>query len=196
MDKWTQNKMQRVAEEERAALGVGDFEPFDPYNLAEEYGIPVYSLGDLASDPLAAGAVAHFSQDGARRWSAALIPVGEGRIIIENDTHLLVRRRSSIGHELGHHLLEHPFDALTLSDDKCRRFNAAREKQATFFSGHLLISEAAAKRAAFRGWSDEEVADHFQVSVQFARMRMHGLRVMARRALAKQAQARSGGGRG
>lgn len=193
MDKWTQDKMQRVAEEERAGLGVGDFEPFDPYDLAREYRVPVYSLSDLASDPLAAGAVAHFSQDGARRWSAALIPVGGGRIIIENDTHVLVRRRSSIGHELGHHLLEHPFETLALSDDKCRRFNAAREKQATFFSGHLLISEVAAKRAAFDGWSNEQVSDHFQVSVQFAQMRMRGLRVMARRALAKQAQARSAG---
>ena len=195
MDKWTQDKMQRVAEEERAALGVGDFEPLDPYELAKEYGISVYSLGDLAGDPRVAGAVAHFSQEGARLWSAALIPVGDRRIILENDTHLVVRRRSSIGHELGHHLLEHPFDALTLSDDKCRRFNAALEKQATFFSGHLLISEVATKRAAFKGWSDEQVGDHFQVSAQFAQMRMHGVRVMARRALAKQAHARSGGGR-
>lgn len=193
MDKWTQDKMQRVAEEERAALGVGDFEPFDPYDLAKEYGISVYSLADLAGDPRAAAAVAHFSQDGARLWSAALIPVGDRRIILENDTHLVVRRRSSIGHELGHHLLEHPFETLALSDDKCRRFDAAREKQATFFSGHLLISEVAAKRAAFDGWSNEQVGDHFQVSVQFAQMRMRGVRVMARHALARQAQARSAG---
>lgn len=182
--------MQQVAEEERANFGVGDFEPFDPYGLAKEYGIPVYSLSDLADDPAAVEAVTHFSTDGARRWSAALIPVGAGRIIIENDTHAAVRRRSSIGHELGHHLLEHPFDSLTLSDDKCRRFNAAREKEATFFSGRLLICDAAAKRAAFREWPDEQVADHYRVSVQFARMRMHGVRVMAQRALAKQAQAR------
>lgn len=177
--------MQKLAEEERRHLGLADFQALDPHRLADEYGVPVYSLDDLANE--APEAAAHFSQRGARRWSAALIPIGSSRVIIENNTHASVRRRSSIGHELGHHLLEHPFETLILADDQCRRFDPKREKEATFFAGHLLIPEAAAKRAAFQDWSNQQVAEKFEVSVQFAQMRMKGVRVLAQRALKRQA---------
>lgn len=185
MEKWTQAKMTQLAEEERANLGLTIFQPLDPRLLAKEYEVPIYCLDDLAAE--APEAVAHFSTGAAHRWSAALIPVGPSRIIIENNTHALVRRRSSIGHELGHHLLEHPFETLILSDDKCRRFDPKRENEATFLAGQLLIPEPAAKRAAFDGWSNDRVADQFEVSTQFAQMRMKGVRVLAQRALKKQA---------
>lgn len=180
--------MQQVAEEERDKLGLRPFQPLDPHLLAKEYGIPVYSLNDLAA--AAPDAVRHFAIDASRRWSAALIPIGPSRIIIENDTHLEVRRRSSIGHELGHHLLEHPFASMVLTDERCRRFDPNHEKAATFLAGHLLIPDAAVKRAVFDQWTNARVAEHFQVSVQFAQMRTHGWRIRAARALQKQAASR------
>jgi hypothetical protein len=185
MEKWTQARMRELAEEERANL----FDPLDPQRLAAEYGVPIYCLSDLAGE--AVDAVTHFSEEGSRRWSAALVPVGSGRLIIENDTHELPRRRSSIGHELSHHLLEHPFEQLILTDDRCRRFEPKLEDQATYLSGQLLIPEPAARRAAFDGWNNEKVADRFQVSTQFAQMRMKGVRVFAERALKKQASSRA-----
>ncbi len=120
-------------------------------------------------------------------WSAALVPVGRRRLIIENTAHPLVRRRSSIGHELGHYLLEHEFDSVLLTEDGCRRYDREKEKQATFLSGELLIPWKAATRAAFDDKTNEEVALEFGVSTQFAQMRMSGARVLARNALAKQA---------
>jgi IrrE N-terminal-like domain len=160
--------MNDMAAEERANLGLTVFEPIDLNRLAEEYGIPIYCLADLA-DEQACAAVAYFSQDGSPRWSAALIPIGSARLIIENDTHAPVRRRSSIG---------------------CRRFDAKLEDHATYLSGQLLVPEEAARRAAFDGWTNEQVADRFQVSTQFAQMRMKGVRVFAQRALKKQAARR------
>jgi IrrE N-terminal-like domain len=181
--------MNDMAAEERANLGLTVFEPIDLHRLAEEYGIPIYCLADLA-DEQARAAVAYFSQDGSPRWSAALIPIGSARLIIENDTHAPVRRRSSIGHELSHHLLEHPFSEMILTGDGCRRFDAKLEDHATYLSGQLLVPEEAARRAAFDGWTNEQVADRFQVSTQFAQMRMKGVRVFAQRALKKQAAGR------
>jgi Zn-dependent peptidase ImmA (M78 family) len=98
-----------------------------------------------------------------------------------------VRRRSSIAHELGHHLLEHEFAELLLTDDGCRRFGPAKEKQATYLSGELLIPEVAAKRAAFACRTNDEVAAFFGVNTQFAQIQMKGPRVIAQRALRKQA---------
>jgi hypothetical protein len=41
-----------------------------------------------------------------------------------------------------------------------------------------------------RGWTNEQVAAKFGVSTQFAQTRMYGVRVMAQRALQKQAASR------
>jgi Zn-dependent peptidase ImmA (M78 family) len=189
VERWTQARMNDLAAEERANVGLSPFEPLDVHRLAEEYGVAIYCLAELDDDQ-AHDAVAYFSQDGWRRWSAALIPIGSRRVIIENDSHPLVRRRSSIGHELSHHLLEHPFVEMLLTDLGCRRFDAKLEGQATYLSGQLLVPEQAALKAAFDAWTNEQVADHFGVSTQFAQMRMKGTRVLAQRALRKQAAAR------
>src|SRR5215218_3834911 len=87
--------MNDMAAEERANLGLTGFDAIDLNRLAEEYGIPIYCLADLA-DEQARVAVAYFSQDGSQRWSAALIPLGSARLIIENDTHAQVRRRPAL----------------------------------------------------------------------------------------------------
>lgn len=65
---------------------------------------------------------AHANLHGANgaSWSAALVPLGSARVIVENDGHALVRRRASIAHELGHHLLEHLFDSVILGEDHKR----------------------------------------------------------------------------
>jgi hypothetical protein len=186
--RWTQAAMRTVAEEERADLGLSLLEPLDPYRLADEHGIPVYPLDELADSPRTQAAIQHFTTVRSKMWSAALIPVGNSRIIIENTAHPLVRRRASVAHELGHHLLEHEFAEMQLTDDGCRRFDPTRENEAKFLSGQLLISDAAAKRAAFDEKNNAQVAAAYGVSEQFAQMRMSGARVMAQRALAKQAR--------
>ena len=190
MERWTQAKIRALAVEERANIGLTLFERLDLHRLADEYGVRIYSLADLA-DEQAREAIAYFSREASHRWSAALIPIGPSRVIIENDTHAPVRRRSSIGHELSHHLLEHPFTEVILTDEGCRRFDARLEGQATYLSGQLLIPEQAARRAAFDRWTNEQVAERFDVSTQFAQMRMKGVRVLAQRALKKQATARA-----
>ncbi|MGV9654455.1 hypothetical protein [Streptomyces sp. NPDC003554] len=41
--------MREVAQEERAELGLGPTDPLDPYALAEEHGISVYTLDNLGA---------------------------------------------------------------------------------------------------------------------------------------------------
>jgi hypothetical protein len=186
--RWTQALMQEVVKEERAGLGLTLFDRLDPYQLAEEHGIPVYPIDELADDHHSQQAVDHFTVTRQKTWSAALIPVGGGRFIIENTAHLRVRLHSSLAHELGHHLLEHEFDEVLLTEDGCRRFDPKKEKEANFLAGELLIPDAAAKQAAFKNQTNDQVAEKFGVSTQFAQMRMYGARVYASRALAKQAR--------
>jgi IrrE N-terminal-like domain len=183
--RWTQALMRDVAQEERSALGLGSADPFDPYALAEEHGIAVYTLSGLREFGLGDDALSHFTVRDSSAWSAALMSLGEARVIIENESHRLVRRRSNIAHELGHHLLEHPFDDVILGEDHKRQFNEQQEKQATFMAGELLIPLAAAERMAFDGWDNARVAAAYGVSEQFAQMQMKGQRVRAQRAAQK-----------
>jgi len=184
--RWTQAAMRDVAHQERAGLGLTPFQRLDPYQLAAAHGIAVYPIDELVDDVCPAASIRHLTRTRRHVWSAALIPVGSARIIIENTAHSRRRRLSSIAHELSHHLLEHEFDDVLLTDDGCRRFDAEKERQARYLSGELLIPLLAAKRAAFDGKANREVARAFGVSEQFAQMRMAGPRILAQRALARQ----------
>lgn len=81
-----------------------------------------------------------------------------------------------------------------ITDDGCRNVDRRIEKQATFFAGRLLISEHAAQRAAFDGWSNADVAATFEVSAPLAQMGIYGVRVYAERALQRQRRAASRAG--
>jgi Zn-dependent peptidase ImmA (M78 family) len=179
--------MRQIAEEERAGIGLGPLAPLDPYELAAEHGIPVYPIDELPDEHCSKEAVEHFLTKRTKKWSAALVPLGTARLILENPAHDLERRRSSLAHEISHHLLEHEFDSVLLTDDGSCAFNEQKEKEAKYLSGQLLIPDKAAQRAAFAGHDNEKVAAVYGVSPAFAQMRMYGARVIAERALAKQA---------
>lgn len=186
--RWTQESMKEVAGEERGWLGLGLTDRLDPYLLAREHGIPIYPIDELPDQLCSQEAVAHFTTRRQSVWSAALVPVGAGRLILENTGHSLARRCASMAHELSHHFLEHEFDDILLSDDGCRKVDKKKEKEANFLAGELLIPYQAALKAAFAEKTNEEVAVMFGVSPQFAQMCMKGARVHAQHALAKQAR--------
>jgi len=177
--------MREVVAEERAELGLGPTDLFDPYQLANAHGVRVYTLTDLRNWGVGEAAHGHFTGANSATWSAALIPLGAGRIIVENDGHAEVRRRASIAHEMGHYLLEHEFDVAYVGDAHERLFDKSKEKQADFMAGELLIPEAAARKAAFAGWDNSQVSIAYGVSTQFAQNQMKGARVIATRTAKK-----------
>lgn len=181
----TQAYMKELAAEERAELGLGPGDRLRIEDLCDAHGLQVYNLQQLAEVGLSARAVDHFTGRRQRAWSAALIPLGPVRVIVENESHSSVRRRSSIAHEMGHFLLEHSFDSVILGEDHSRQFNPRLEKEATFLSGELLVPFKAVEKMAFDNWSNARVAERFEVSEQFAQMRMSGQRVRAARAAKK-----------
>jgi hypothetical protein len=160
-----------LALEVRAELGTSVFAPLDPYALAELYGIEVF---DLTHPDLPAESVRHLTEVRPQVFSAALVPlVPSGAIIIENHVHHPRRRRSTMAHEMAHILLEHPFGPMLTDGNGCRSAVAGIEAEAAELSGELLIPADAARVAAFRGWSDGLVANHFRVSLALARWRMN-----------------------
>lgn len=176
-------EMKRLALEVREELGLDAYAALDPRGLAEEYGIPVYELTAMERWGCAPETLAHYANDDKGTFSAALIPCGTGRVIIDNDCHTPTRRRASLAHEMAHVLLEHPFTEAVLTADGCRAVDPALEEEAHWFGAELLIPFKAAMTWARRGSSDNEVALHFGVSLRYAAMRMNisGARKIANR---------------
>lgn len=172
--------LKRLALELRAEIDLGPFDVFDPYRLAALYGVGVYRLGGLGCSP---AALVHLQVTRPEVFSGALVPVGTGAAIIENDAHSQSRRRSTAGHEIAHVALEHPFDATLVNERGCRTANADHEKEAAELGGELLLPFEAAKRLARRGATDQEAALQYGVSLEVARWRLHatGARKIAQR---------------
>ena len=94
------NELKRLALELRAEIDLGSHTPFDPYRLADLYGIAVYRLGDLGCS---SELLAHFQMIRGEVFSAALVPLPPGgAVIIENEAHSVERRRSTASHEMAY----------------------------------------------------------------------------------------------
>lgn len=172
----TKADLRRLAVEIRTTdLGLTDRQPLDPYQLAEEHGVDVYSLPDLAAAGCPQETIDFFTSVEPDAWSAALVPAGTGQFIIENHAHTPPRRRSNLGHEMAHLLLEHEFDRILFSDGKGCRDPANRplEREAAELAGELLLPIAAARPAAMKGCPEQQLADEYGVSVEIARWRMN-----------------------
>jgi Zn-dependent peptidase ImmA (M78 family) len=187
MPRVSKEELKRQALEVRQELGLDAYAALDPRLLAEKYGIPVYELSDMERWGCKAETLAHYANDDKGTFSAALIPYGTGRMIIDNDCHALTRRRASLAHEMAHLLREHPFTQAVLTVDGCRAVDPAFEQEANWLAGELLIPFKAAMSWAKRGASDNEVALHYGVSLQYAAMRMNtsGARKIASRSAAR-----------
>lgn len=177
-------KAARLALEVRDEVGLGIMDQLDPYVLAREYGIEVFSLTDVGCRD---EVIEHFTGPASKKLSAAVIQLPDGLVIVENPSHPLARRRSSAAHEVAHVVLEHPFEPHVLAEIARRRADGTYEEEANVLGAELLLPTEAAKRLALRDCTDEEAAELFGVSVALARWRLNatGARLRARRARVK-----------
>jgi hypothetical protein len=173
----------KLAVEVREELGLDAFARLDPRQLADLYGVPVYALTEMDRWGCSDAALTRFADDDAATFSAALIPHGTGRLIIDNDCHAPTRRSASVAHEMAHVLLEHPFGAAILTPAGCRAVALDIEEEANWFGGELLVPFRAAMMWAKHRASDNHVAHHHGVSLRYAAWRMNasGARKIASR---------------
>lgn len=158
----------RLALEIRSEFGLGPTDPFDPYAYFSTYGIPVVGISELE-----AGVSCLLSDQSRDKISGALIPLGSGFVVIDNDSHPMTRRRSTAAHECAHHALEHEFAASISADQRACGLGKTQEDEANELAGELLVPSKSAKSHAVSKWSDDDVAEAYGVSVQFAAWRMN-----------------------
>jgi hypothetical protein len=116
----------------------------DPWKLAELYGIRVITLSAL---PMSSEVHAHFTVVRPEVFSGALVPIGTGALIIENDAQPIARRRSTMGHELAHVFGEHKFGRSLANERGCRLANQMQEEE-----GAEIGSESPSRSRRRRSW--------------------------------------------
>lgn len=166
---------EEYAEQARQDLGLGLFQALSPAALLARLEIPVLPLSALlsaAATPELADAVRVLTTIETAALSAATVFYRSQRLIIHNDSQPQDRVVSNLAHEAAHALLLHqPRPAL--DGTGCRDWQDDIEAEATYLAGCLLIPGAAARLASRKGWSDAEVAEHYEVSEWMARYRLN-----------------------
>ena len=169
MQRGRKAELSRLAIEVRGEVGASSTDPLDPRVIADLYGFKVLPVSGLGLPP---AALSERQMSLSERWSGATVSDGRYAVILENDFHAVGRRNATIAHEVSHILLEHTLQPHLTYERHCGA-GKDLEDEADSLSGELLIPAEAARRAARIGASDEQVAEHFRVSVPFARWRMN-----------------------
>lgn len=165
---------ERLAIDVRREMGLSPYVALDPIALAAHLAVPVWPLSALYSQGEATinGALDCLLHDAPTVLSAVTVFDGPRRVVIHNDAHPPLRRTSNITHELSHGLLLHePQPAL--DGRGCRDWRSEIEAEASFLSGVLLLPAQAARGAAKRGLSVEEIAMRYGISIEMARWRVN-----------------------
>jgi hypothetical protein len=162
---------ERIAEVVRRDLGLGPLDRLDCFALADAWGIPVVSLGELREDGASETTIRRLMSPGAG-FSATTIVVGPRRLIVYNPRHEPGRKASSLAHELAHLILEHEA-APAIGVGGCRHWDGRQEAEADWLGSALLVPRPGALAWMLESDDVDGGASNFGVSVELFRWRIN-----------------------
>lgn len=163
-------KANRIAIGLRRQMGLQDIAPLNLEDLASKLGFPVVPVTEfLGACPKA---VAQIVVRDPTAFSAMLLPVEIGRVILVNDKHSFGRKNSSLAHEIAHALLAHP-PSQVFSQPGCRNFNRDMEDEASCLSDYILIPNQAASHIVWSNSDPEAACEEYGVSRKMLNYRLN-----------------------
>lgn len=167
---WCENSSESL----RKKLGLNSTDPLSPYFLAQKMGLNVIEMENVLG--LSAETKKYLSSTDGDEWSAVTVTVNNNSTIVVNPSHSIARKNSSLMHELAHVLRGHKPGQLIMSDGFVyRQFDPLQEAEADWFAGSLLLPRIALSRCTFRGMSEEEITEKYEVSTDLVRYRTNVL---------------------
>jgi hypothetical protein len=165
------SEAERTADLVRGDLGLGPLDRLECFALAEAWGIPVVSLGELRDDGASEASIRRLMSSEAG-FSATTIVVGPRRLIVYNPRHEAGRKASSLARELAHVILEHePAPAIGVGG--CRNWDGVQEAEADWLGGALLVPRSGALAWMLESGDIEAGASNFGVSLELFRWRIN-----------------------
>jgi hypothetical protein len=162
---------EQQAAEQRRLLGLSAVAPLAAERLAVLHGIEVRSPREVSGMP--PQHVEWLLRDGPSNWSA---------LILLNTAHSPARQQSNLMHEIAHVLCGHEATTqvpIVGSPYVLRGFDAELEEEAAWLGACLQLPRAALCWAMRRRMTLQQMAEHFQASVELVRYR-HNVTGIAR----------------
>ena len=174
-----------MAAEARSELGLGDFDPLDPWSYALRLNVLVLPIAGL--DLCDADRRQLLATD-SRSWSGLTLREAGYTAVVLNEAHPMPRQRSTLMHELAHVQLRHVANRVDVATNGLllvSDYSVEQEEEANWLAGALLLPRAALLRVHAAGRTTEHICEQFGVSEELCkwRLRMTGILVqVARRA--------------
>jgi IrrE N-terminal-like domain len=184
------SEAERTAELVRGDLGLQPLDRLDCFALAEAWGIPAVSLGELRENGASETSIRRLMSREAG-FSATTVVVGSRRLIVYNPRQEPGRKANSLAHELAHVILEHEA-APAIGVGGCRHWDGVQEAEADWLGSALLVPRAGALEWMLENDDLDAGAGNFGVSVELFRWRVNHTGVLHQvRRLRREAQAAS-----
>jgi Zn-dependent peptidase ImmA (M78 family) len=177
---------EKIAEHVRAELGLGPLDALDCFTLAEAWGIPVVSLGELRENGAKDQSVRRLLSDDAG-FSATTVVLGTKRLIVYNPHQPPGRSANSLAHELSHLILEHRA-APAIGVGGCRHWDGLQEADADWLGATMLVPRSSALEWMLQDGDLDAGAMNFGVSLELFRWRVNHTGVV--RQIARERQVR------
>jgi IrrE N-terminal-like domain len=162
---------ENIAQLVRAELSLGPLDALDCFALAEAWGIPVVSLGELREDGAKDRSVRRLLSEEAG-FSATTVVLGSKRLIVYNPRQPPGRSASSLSHEMSHLILEHEATP-AIGIGGCRQWDGVQEAEADWLGAAMLVPRESALEWMLQNGDLEDGAQNFRVSVELFRWRVN-----------------------
>lgn len=169
--KWTDEKVVELRKE----LGLYASSPLCAFKLCEYLKIPIFEPSNVQG--LSDEILNELLVNGSSHWSAATIPISdENFLIIHNPTHSPARQQSNLMHELAHILCKHEVSEKVKNTGLSgflRNFDEEQENEAEWLGACLQLPKPALIVSLKKKMSLEEIAKHYNCSLEMAQYRIN-----------------------
>lgn len=170
---------ERVAVQYRKDLEIHPCGPLCAFKLAEFLKVPVHKATHFLTQPEDISLLSNNCE-----WSALTMTNAEGtKLILHNPYSSIARQQSDLMHELAHIICDHQHDD-TYHDEPLpfglRSYNIEHEEEAKCLGSTLQLATPGLLWASKRNMTYEEIAEHFNASIDMVKYRMNATGIAKR----------------
>ncbi len=167
---------EKLAKEYREKLNIHPCDALCAFRLAEYLKIGVYKAIEFINSEEYINLLK--GENGQKcEWSALTMTASSGsQIIIHNPFHSEARQQSDLMHELAHIICDHVHEKKEHDFELpigLRSYNSIQEEEAKCLGATLQLATPCLLWAAKRQMSNEEIASHFNSSMEMVKYRMN-----------------------
>lgn len=167
---------ERYAIEKRTELGLKPADPLDPFKLAENLHIRVWTPHDVPGlDTKTITTLLRNDGKTPSCWSAVTLVVGRCVVVILNSSHSTPRQASDLTHELAHRIRNHTAQDIEVSVEGLmllKSYDKLQEEEADWLSGCLLLPREALISIKRKNIQLADAASTFGVSQRMLNYRL------------------------